>query len=180
MGSPAQPDSAGIPIERRRLLKTAVAGATGLAAWHTPGVRVYDLRGARALAAASAPLTAMVTATSNTRTQGGKTYQVWDNASNNPTFYSVPFPSGNVQVRVRNRVTERTPGQAANGDWLLVVDTVPTGCTSCQVTAISMTCPSGTPDVTGVPGSGIGNVHCDNSPPDVTTTVTATFTVTCT
>ncbi len=130
------------------------------------------------MAAASAPISATVTATSNTKTLGGKTYQVWD-TNENPTFYTVPFATGDVQIRVRNRATERTPGQSPNGDWLLVVNTLPTGCTSCEVTAISMSCPSGTPDVTGVPGSGIGNLHCDNSPPDVTTAVTATFTVTC-
>ncbi len=179
MGSPTQLDSTAPSLDRRRLLRGAVAGAAGLAAWHAPGVRVHDLRGARALASASGPLSAMVTATSNTVTQGGKTYQSW-NTSGSPTFYTVPFPTGDVQVRVRNRATERTPGQSPNGDWLLVVNTVPTGCTSCEVTAISMTCPTGTPDVTGVPGGGLGNVHCDNSPPDVTTAVTATFTVTCT
>lgn len=165
---------------RRRLLKGTVAGVAGLAAWHTPSIEIRDLAGARAAAAGSGPLVRSVTATSFSRVRGGVTFQHWG-SSGGSTFYTVPFPSGDVEVRVRRRATSRSgSSDNANGQWTLFVNTVPTGCTSCEVTSITMSHPAGTSDVTAVPGTGTGNLHCNDAFPDQTTAVTATITVTCT
>ena len=95
-------DGAGDTPDRRHVLKGAVAGAVGAAVWHTPGVQVRDLAGARALAAGSAPLVETVVATSFTRTRGGNTFQHWGSTGGS-TFYAVPFASGDVEIRVRRR-----------------------------------------------------------------------------
>ena len=172
-------DEAASPA-RRRVLKGAVAGVVGFAAWHTPSIEFRDLAGARAIASASGPLVASVVATSFTRARGGNTFQHWG-SSGTSTFYAVPFPSGDVEVRVRRRATSRSSStDNANGEWTLFVNTVPTGCTTCEVTDITMTHPAGTSDVTGVPGPGTGNLHCNNALADQTTPVTARITVTCT
>ena len=173
-------DGAGDTPDRRHVLKGAVAGAVGAAVWHTPGVQVRDLAGARALAAGSAPLVETVVATSFTRTRGGNTFQHWGSTGGS-TFYAVPFASGDVEIRVRRRATSRSSTvDNSNGQWTLFVNTVPTGCTSCEVTDITMTHPAGTSVITGVPGIGTGSLRCANALADQTTAVTATFTVTCT
>ncbi len=166
-------------IARRNVLKTGVAAAVGAAAWQAPDLRFHDLRGARALAAASGPLVVSMTASSFSRMRRGRTFQHWGNGSGS-TFWTVPTPTGNVQIRMRRRATAtNASGGNADGQWQLFVNTIPDGCTSCAVTAITMFCPSGTADVTGVPGTS-GLAHCNSSPPSIFTAVTATFTITCT
>ena len=173
-------DEAGDTPDRRRLLKSALAGAVGAAVWHTPGVQVRDLAGARALAAGSAPLVATVVATSFSRVRGGATFQHWGSTGGS-TFYTVPFASGDVEIRVRRRATSRSSTvDNSNGQWTLFVNTVPTGCTSCEVTQITMSHPVGTSVISGVPGIGTGLLRRANALADQTTAVTATFTVTCT
>ncbi len=167
-------------LNRRRLLRGAVAGAVGAATWHTPSIEIRDLAGARALATASGSLVRSVVATSFSRTRRGVTFQHWGDAGG-ASFYSVPFPTGDVEIRVRRRVTSRSSSaDNANGDWTLFVNTVPTGCTTCEVTAITMTHPAGTSVISGVPGTGTGNLRCAGAFPDQTIAATATFTVTCT
>lgn len=172
--------SASEETSRRAVLKGVVAGTVGVAAWQTPDVVSVDLRGARALAAASGPLVAEVTVTSNTRTRGGATFQHWGpSGSGASTDYAVPFAVGDVEVRVRRRATDRSTTQASNGTWLLRVNTVPPGCTACEVTNIVLTCPSGTGLANGVPGTS-GDLRCTGTDTPETDAVTATFTVTCT
>lgn len=171
-----QDDRSAPEYSRRQAAKLAAAAAVGGAAWHTPSITSVDLRGARA-AASSAPTVATVTATSFTRGNTGREFQHWGQNSGS-TWYTVPFATGDVRIRVRRRATRRN-ATAANGEWLLQVNTVPTGCTSCTVTSITMTCPSGTATTSGVPGSS-GNVRCASAGWPETSAVTATFTVTCT
>ena len=102
----------------------------------------------------------------------------WGNGSAS-TIWNVPSATGDLQIRVGRRATASDfAGTNANGVWQLLVNTVPDGCTSCQVTGITMFCPSGTASVSGVPGTS-GSAHCNASPPSIFTAVTASFTITC-
>lgn len=177
-------------IDRRTAIKGAVAAGVGAAAFAGPAIDGFGI----VPAYGSVGTPGGISATGATTTIACS----WPIAG-----FGGPLvvPVGNGQVTIN---TFGNVGENGGPDWSMTTNTLPTNCTSCQVTNISMSgCNGGCdntfnaqslcgftfsntnhPTPSGFPGTS-GNLSCECEPCTAascggSSEVTATFTVTCT